>query len=97
MNDTSSSLIQLRKLIQSLQKQESEQIQQLHGDVEDADADAALVRKDYLTAFSKYKSAAAKNNAYSQYNLGVMYNNGRGVKQDYAEAVRWYKLAAAQG
>jgi hypothetical protein len=33
MNDTSSSLIQLRKLIQSLQKQESEQIQQLHGDV----------------------------------------------------------------
>jgi deoxyribodipyrimidine photolyase len=32
MNDTSSSLIQLRKLIQSLQKQESEQIQQLHGD-----------------------------------------------------------------
>ncbi len=32
MNDTSSSLNQLRKLIQSLQKQESEQIQQLHGD-----------------------------------------------------------------
>lgn len=32
MNYTSSSLIQLRKLIQSLQKQESEQIQQLHGD-----------------------------------------------------------------
>lgn len=32
MNDTSSSLIQLRKLIQSLQKQESEQIQQTHGD-----------------------------------------------------------------
>jgi hypothetical protein len=32
MNDTSSSLTQLRKLIQSLQKQESEQIQQLHGD-----------------------------------------------------------------
>ena len=32
MNDTTSSLNQLRKLIQSLQKQESEQIQQLHGD-----------------------------------------------------------------
>ena len=32
MNDTSSSLNQLRKLIQSLQKQESEQIQQMHGD-----------------------------------------------------------------
>ena len=26
-----------------------------------------------------------------------MYDNGQGVVQDYAEAVRWYKLAAAQG
>ena len=26
-----------------------------------------------------------------------MYNNGQGVVQDYAEAVRWYKLAAVQG
>lgn len=32
MKETTSSLTQLRKLIQSLQKQESEQIQQLHGD-----------------------------------------------------------------
>ena len=65
------------------------------GDVEDADA--ALQKKDYVTALKKYKSAAVKNDAYAQYNLGVMYANGRGVVQDYAEAVRWYKLAAAQG
>ena len=26
-----------------------------------------------------------------------MYDDGKGVLQDYAEAVRWYKLAAAQG
>ena len=26
-----------------------------------------------------------------------MYSNGQGVQQDYSEAVRWYKLAAAQG
>ena len=26
-----------------------------------------------------------------------MYHNGRGVALDYAEALRWYKLAAAQG
>ena len=32
MKETTSSLTQLRKLIQSLQKQESEQIQQMHGD-----------------------------------------------------------------
>ncbi len=33
----------------------------------------------------------------AQYNLGVMYDNGRGVLQDYAEAIRWYRLAADQG
>ena len=26
-----------------------------------------------------------------------MYGNGRGVAQDYAEAVKWYRLAAEQG
>jgi TPR repeat protein len=29
--------------------------------------------------------------------LGVMYGEGRGVPQDYAEAARWYRLAADQG
>jgi uncharacterized protein len=29
--------------------------------------------------------------------LGDMYYFGRGVTQDYGEAVKWYKLAAAQG
>ena len=31
------------------------------------------------------------------YNLGFMYDNGRGVTQDYAEALKWYRLAAEQG
>jgi uncharacterized protein len=26
-----------------------------------------------------------------------MYDNGNGVVQDYAEAVKWYRLAAEQG
>jgi TPR repeat protein len=32
-----------------------------------------------------------------QFNLGVMYKNGRGVAQDYAAAVNWYRKAADQG
>jgi TPR repeat protein len=32
----------------------------------------------------------------AQYNLGVLYDKGRGVSQDYAEAARWYRLAADQ-
>ena len=26
-----------------------------------------------------------------------MYENGRGVPKDYDEAIKWYRLAAAQG
>ena len=33
----------------------------------------------------------------AQYNLGGVYEQGVGVPQDYAEAVKWYRLAAEQG
>ena len=33
----------------------------------------------------------------AQYNLGLMYDNGKGVTQDYKEAVKWYGKAAEQG
>ena len=45
----------------------------------------------------EFKSLAEQGNATAQYELGVMYHNGRGVPQDYAEAVNWYRKAADQG
>jgi TPR repeat protein len=33
----------------------------------------------------------------AQSNLGVKYHKGEGVKQDYFEAVKWYKTATEQG
>ena len=36
-------------------------------------------------------------NAQAQCNLGIMYENGQGVQQDDAEAVKWYRRAAEQG
>ena len=33
----------------------------------------------------------------SQLGLGLMYDKGRGVKQDDVEAVKWYRKAAEQG
>lgn len=41
--------------------------------------------------------AADKGYIESQYELGVCYENGRGVKQDKSKAIEWYKAAAAQG
>ena len=50
--------------------------------------------RDNLDALRR---AAEQGDATAQNRLGVMYSNGRGVPQDRAEAVRWYRLAADQG
>ena len=42
-------------------------------------------------------SLAEQGNAKAQFNLGVMYEVGQGVKQDDFEAVKWYRQAAEQG
>ena len=44
-----------------------------------------------------YHKAAEQGEANAQYNLGVMYDKGQGVPQDYREAVKWYHKAAEQG
>ena len=40
---------------------------------------------------------AEAGEAYAQYELGCRYYEGRGIKRDYEEALKWYRLAAAQG
>jgi TPR repeat protein len=44
-----------------------------------------------------YEKAADQSDAVSQFNLGMMYLNGKGVKQDYTEAIRWFTKATEQG
>ena len=57
----------------------------------------AFNRGDYPTALHEYRKAAEQGDAAAQYNLGLMYANGRGVPQDYVEAHKWLNLAATQG
>jgi TPR repeat protein len=47
--------------------------------------------------FDEMKALADKGDAYAQNNLGVIYDNGRGVPENDAEAVKWFRKAAAQG
>ncbi len=51
---------------------------------------------DYTTALRISRQFADQGNTAAQNNLGVMYENGRGVTQDDAEALRWYHKAAQQ-
>lgn len=71
------------------------------------------VEQDYAQAIHWYRKAATQankaafdtlmhlasreENAMAQCALGELYQTGKGVKQDYAQAVHWYSKAAEQG
>ena len=48
---------------------------------------------DYATALQEWRPLAEQGVAQAQYNLGLMYDNGWGVPQDYQEAVKWFRLS----
>jgi hypothetical protein len=56
------------------------------------------VPRDDIEALRLTRKAAEKGLATAQYDLGVLYRYGDGgVAQDYSEAARWARKAAAQG
>ncbi len=57
----------------------------------------AYERGDYATALKEWRPLAERGHAGAQVLLGGMYARGEGVPKDYTEALRWYRLAAAQG
>jgi TPR repeat protein len=52
---------------------------------------------NYATAAKFYLGAAEQWHASAQYNLGLLYYDGRGVRQDLVQAFVWFQLAAAGG
>jgi TPR repeat protein len=51
----------------------------------------------FASKFDDTLVLAEQGEAYAQYNLGIMYENGEGVPEDDAKAVKWYRKAADQG
>ncbi|HVH82282.1 MAG TPA: sel1 repeat family protein, partial [Stellaceae bacterium] len=49
----------------------------------------AYERKDYATALRLWQQEADKGDVKAEYDLGVLYRDGEGVVQDYAQAVMW--------
>ena len=58
---------------------------------------AAYQANDLPLAFQEFLAAAKKGHADSQYNMGIMYEQGIGVGKDDAEALAWYSKSAEQG
>jgi TPR repeat protein len=52
--------------------------------------------KKYQSAAEHYKKAAEAGYAVAQFNLGIMYYRGRGVRRDYVLAYMWFNVSAAQ-
>ncbi|MEI6808717.1 MAG: SEL1-like repeat protein, partial [bacterium] len=46
---------------------------------------------------ARLRTEAEAGNASAQYEIGCRFYEGRGVKRDYVEALKWYRMAAEQG
>lgn len=64
---------------------------------EDYRADKAYTHGDYSKSVKELRALAEYGQARAQYDLGLMYDQGKGVPQNNKEAMRWYYLAAEQG
>ncbi len=63
-----------------------------------ADFDSALAtyeRGDYGAAFGEFHALAEGGDADAQYMLGYLYGVGRGTRQSYVDAHKWFNLAAS--
>ena len=57
----------------------------------------AIEAGDYEVAYEKLLPLAEAGNPEAQYNLGVMYQEGLVVEQNYGKALKWFRKAAEQG
>ncbi len=57
----------------------------------------AYQRGNYVTALSEWRPLAEQGDPSAQFYLGLLYDKGDGVPQDYTMARKWYEKAAAQG
>jgi len=57
----------------------------------------AFKSNDYKTAKAEWLPLAQGGHALAQYNLGIMYRKGLGVRKDQLQALKWYQSAAGNG
>ena len=57
----------------------------------------ALEANNMPLAFKEFLAAAKEGHADSQFNVGVMYEQGNGVSKNEQEAFFWYNKSASQG
>jgi uncharacterized protein len=57
----------------------------------------AFKNQDYRSAYREWKAAAEAGQAEAEFDLGVLYAQGLGVRRDLTVAANWYRKSARQG
>jgi TPR repeat protein len=57
---------------------------------------AAYQQGDFVAAAKEWRALADQGDSSSQFNLALLYYDGKGVPQDYTEAANWFRRAAEQ-
>ena len=52
---------------------------------------------NYIAALKEWRPLAEQGHSESQFVLGLLYRNGKGVEKDFSTAIKWYLLAAENG
>src|SRR5262245_13397674 len=68
-----------------------------HAQTSELPGAAAFRARNFNAAYLQLLPAGHAGNPQAQFILGQMSDSGLGVPQDQSEAVRWYRLAAANG
>ena len=56
----------------------------------------AYQKGDYAAAAKEWRPLAEQGSADAQFNLGLLYVDGKGVPLDYGQAIQWFTRAAEQ-
>jgi len=65
-----------------------------------ADFDAGYIayqKGDFEDAAKEWLALAKEGHMKAQYNVGILFDQGKGVVHDRAEAVRWWRRSAESG
>jgi uncharacterized protein len=57
----------------------------------------AYEQHDYAQALKEWRPLAEKGNAQAEFNLALLYFDGKGVPQDFEQAAEWFAKAADEG
>ena len=62
-----------------------------------ADGWNAYEQGDFLAAYGEWRPLADQGDVRAQFNIGVMYDEGKGLTQDRSKAIEWWTKAAENG